>query len=107
MRRPARGGQRVDPALVRRSGGCAEGCCGKRDTPASGVVVNFGTDHLTPEKLAALADSGTDYGRDPVKAAFLLGRLSITFDITDELCREAVPVLVARVQARMNAWHAS
>jgi hypothetical protein len=63
-------------------------------------------DRLTAEKLAALADSGTDYGRDPVNAAFLLGRLSITFDITDERGHEAIPILVARVQARMNAWHA-
>jgi hypothetical protein len=89
-----------------QSGGCAEGCCGKRDTPGSGVVVNLSTDHLTPEKIAALADSGTDYGCDPINAAFLLGRLSITFDITDELGREAMPILVARVQARMDAWHA-
>jgi hypothetical protein len=63
-------------------------------------------DHLTPEKLAALADSGTDYGRDPVNAAFLLGRLSVTYDISDERGREAISVLVARVQARMDAWHA-
>jgi hypothetical protein len=63
-------------------------------------------DHLTPEKLAALADNGSDYGRDPVSAAFLLGRLSITFDITDERGHQAIPILVARVQARINAWHA-
>jgi hypothetical protein len=63
------------------------------------------TDRLTPEKLAALADSGTDYGRDPVNAAFLLGRLSVSFDINDQRSHEAIPILIARVQARMNAWH--
>jgi hypothetical protein len=69
--------------------------------------LNLNMDHLTPEKMAALADSGTDYGRDPVNAAFLLGRLSVTYDITDECGRAAVLVLVARVQTRMNAWHAT
>jgi hypothetical protein len=68
--------------------------------------MNLNTDHLTAEKLAALADNGTDYGRDLVGAAFLLGRLSVTFDVSDELGQEAIPILIARVQTRMNAWHA-
>jgi hypothetical protein len=67
---------------------------------------NLNADLLTPGKLAALADSGTDYGRNPVSAAFLLGRLCTTLDVSDELGQEAIPILVARVQARMNAWHA-
>jgi hypothetical protein len=73
---------------------------------AGGVVMELNTDHLTPEKLAALADNGSNYGRDPIGAAFLLGRLSVTFGITDECGHQAIPILVARVQARMNAWHA-
>jgi hypothetical protein len=61
-------------------------------------------DNLTAERLAALADNGSDYGRDPVHAAFLLGRLSVTFDANNDCCEAAIPILVARVQARMNAW---
>jgi hypothetical protein len=68
--------------------------------------MSLNTDDVTAEKLAALADSGTDYGRNPVNAAFLLGRLSIAFDISDERGQEAIPILIARVQARMNAWKA-
>ena len=67
--------------------------------------MDLNTDHLTAEKLAALADSGTEYGRDPVGAAFLLGHLSITFDINDERAQEAILILIARVQARISAWH--
>jgi hypothetical protein len=59
---------------------------------------------LTAEKLAALADTGTEYGRNPVNAAFLLGRISVTFDVDDERAQEAIPILIARVQARMDAW---
>ncbi len=65
-------------------------------------MLNLSTDHMTPAKLAALADSGTDYGCNPVKAAFLLGRLSINFEFTDESGQEAVRLLVARVQSRMD-----
>jgi hypothetical protein len=68
--------------------------------------MDLNMDHLTAENLAALADSGTDYGRDPIGAAFLLGRLSITYDISDERGHEAIPILIARVRARMNAWQA-
>jgi hypothetical protein len=64
------------------------------------------TDRLTAEKLAALADSGTEYGRNPVGAAFLLDRLSTTFGVRDERGQEAIPTLMVRVQARMTAWHA-
>jgi hypothetical protein len=66
--------------------------------------MDLNIERLTAEKLAALADSGTEYGHDPVNAAFLLGRLSVTFDIDDERGQEAIPILIARVQARMNAW---
>jgi hypothetical protein len=76
---------------------------GKRDAHAGGLMLSLNMDHLTSEKLAALADNGTDYGRDPVKAAFLLGRLSVTYDISDERGREAISLLVARVQARMSS----
>jgi hypothetical protein len=92
--------------LVCRPGERTGGCRGKPDTHASGDELNMNTDHLTPETLAALADSGTDYGRNPVNAAFLLGRLSTSFDVCDELAQEALPILVARVQARMSGWHA-
>jgi hypothetical protein len=67
--------------------------------------MDLSRDNLTAEKLAALADNGTDYGRDPVHAAFLLGRLSAAFDVSDERADAAIPILVARVQARMSTGH--
>jgi hypothetical protein len=67
--------------------------------------LNLNPDYLTAEKLAALADSGTDHGRNPVDATFLTGRLSVTFSPAMSAAREAIPFLIARVQVRMNAWH--